>query len=352
MQIASLLNAVQIMVLNAIYQTIATKINEWENHRTDTMFEDNLIGKTFIFKFSNSFGSMFYIAFIKNLIGDTCKQDGNGHPACMRELSSALSIIFLVQIFIGNFKEVVIPYLMGLKKAKDETPASKSEEQFVLGQYDDRGLFLDYDEMILQFGYASLFVTAFPLAPFLAAVNNHIEIRVDAFKLLEQTRRPIPKGAEDIGTWMAIIEIMGVASVITNSLIMVFTAKYSTGGWQTWEKLLGFIFIEHTVLFIKFLVGIFIPDSSEATATQLDRAQYLVDKVVNKIPDDDDTFEAPSHSGDEEVDFLVYRRELSIAASLDSEEKLDEDSITANPLSATTPAASGTLAGTPSLNAL
>ena len=40
-------------------------------------------------------------------------------------------------------------------------------------------------EMVIQFGYCTLFVAAFPLAPLMAFVNNAIEIRVDAWKLCQ-----------------------------------------------------------------------------------------------------------------------------------------------------------------------
>lgn len=36
-----------------------------------------------------------------------------------------------------------------------------------------------------QFGYATLFVAAYPLSCFMALVNNYIEIRVDAWKLCQ-----------------------------------------------------------------------------------------------------------------------------------------------------------------------
>lgn len=68
--IASLLNAVQIQVMNYVYGSVAVYLNEYENHRTETIYEDALIGKTFIFQFVNSFASLFYISFVKPYIQD------------------------------------------------------------------------------------------------------------------------------------------------------------------------------------------------------------------------------------------------------------------------------------------
>jgi hypothetical protein len=51
------------------------------------------------------------------------------------------------------------------------------------------GTFKDYGEMVIQFGYCTLFVAAFPLAPVLALVNNWIELRVDGWKLCQVMTR-------------------------------------------------------------------------------------------------------------------------------------------------------------------
>jgi len=52
---------------------------------------------------------------------------------------------------------------------------------------------------VLQFGFVTLFVAAFPLAPFIAVINNIIELRVDANKFVTQYRRPTAVRASNIG---------------------------------------------------------------------------------------------------------------------------------------------------------
>ena len=51
----------------------------------------------------------------------------------------------------------------------------------------------------VQFGFVTIFVAAFPLAPFFALINNLMEIRLDAFKFVTQLRRPYAARAQDIG---------------------------------------------------------------------------------------------------------------------------------------------------------
>lgn len=59
------LNAAFIVVMNKLYSYLAVALNNWENHRTKTAYEDALIMKTFLFQFVNSYIALFYIAFIK-----------------------------------------------------------------------------------------------------------------------------------------------------------------------------------------------------------------------------------------------------------------------------------------------
>lgn len=74
--------------------------------------------------------------------------------------------------------------------------------------------------MIIQYGFVTLFVAAFPLAPLFALLNNIVEIRLDAQKMIVQSRRPIAERVEDIGTWYGILETITHLAVITNVFIL------------------------------------------------------------------------------------------------------------------------------------
>lgn len=53
--------------------------------------------------------------------------------------------------------------------------------------------------LVIQFSFTTIFVAAFPLAPLLALINNIIEIRLDAIKMVTLERRLVPKKTNDIG---------------------------------------------------------------------------------------------------------------------------------------------------------
>lgn len=77
---------------------------------------------------------------------------------------------------------------------------------------------------VIQFGFVTLFVASFPLAPVLALVNNLFEIRVDAWKITTQFRRMMPEKAQDIGAWQPILQGIAILAVATNAMIIAFTS--------------------------------------------------------------------------------------------------------------------------------
>ena len=68
----------------------------------------------------------------------------------------------------------------------------------------------------IQYGFVTLFVAAFPLAPLFALINNIFEIRIDANKLITTKQRPIGERAQDIGAWFSILKAITYLSVVTN----------------------------------------------------------------------------------------------------------------------------------------
>ena len=139
--------------------------------------------------------------------------------------------------------------------------------------------------------YATLFSCSFTLAPVLAYVNNYVEIRVDAWKICTQCRRPLPGGAEDIGTWQDIMELMGYLAITTNLLIVIFTASDSSGsglfsGVTPKYRMMWFLILEHVVIGARVLGAAIIPDVPAEVEIQLQRQQLIVDKIIFRKNDE------------------------------------------------------------------
>lgn len=110
-----------------------------------------------------------------------------------------------------------------MKKSFDLKPLSFKYIDAVilclLPQYE--GTFEDYLEMFIQFGYVTLFSSAFPLAAMCAFLNNLIEIRSDAFKLCCVFQRPFGIRAQSIGVWQVSVVLLFTSCPIHTMLTRV-----------------------------------------------------------------------------------------------------------------------------------
>ena len=60
----------------------------------------------------------------------------------------------------------------------------------------------------------------------MALANSYVSIRVSAWRISQRHRRPRPSGAEDIGTWETIVELLSYFAVVINGLILAFTGHF------------------------------------------------------------------------------------------------------------------------------
>lgn len=70
--------------------------------------------------------------------------------------------------------------------------------------------------LVLQYGLVTFFVAAFPLAPLISLLNNLIELRLDAYKLMRNYRRPVPRRLSGLGAWKGILQAITYISTVTN----------------------------------------------------------------------------------------------------------------------------------------
>ena len=105
-------------MFGTLYKGLARKLNEWENHRTESDYIDALVIKTFCFQFVNSYATLFYIAFFKSglsLDGEAqfcvVGASSTDTDACFGALWFSLFVIFVTQIVVNNFFEVGLPYI-------------------------------------------------------------------------------------------------------------------------------------------------------------------------------------------------------------------------------------------------
>ena len=292
--IASIMNSLQITFFNYVYSKLAKRLSDQENHRTNTEYEDAMIAKLFCFQFVNSFSSFFFIAFCAKFLpkvdGDEASNVGQcGAKDCMYTLGINLAIVLLVRITVGNFQEFVLPRVMNYFNGARDTSHSQAEREYRRPDYDFiQDSIDDYSELLIQFGYQTLFVTALPASALLVLISNHFELRYDVDKMLYQTRRVYPKSAEDIGTWQTVFNLMTTCAVPANAALVAFTMTVFDNHSLTLRFWL-FLGIQWFIFSMQSLLRYLIPDVPAPVAIQLQRSDFITSKVIDLTPDDKDT---------------------------------------------------------------
>ncbi|CAG8502519.1 6707_t:CDS:2, partial [Scutellospora calospora] len=189
-------------------------------------------------------------------------------------LVTELKYFVLTAQILSMFTELILPYLIRFgafsMKRIQNNGATKDG-----GRNEDESVFLkrvrkevklpvyeiyeDYAEMITQYGYVSLFSTVWPLTPLFALLNNWFELRSDAIKLCQHTRRPIPRRADSIGPWLDNLVILTWFSSITNpSLIYLYHYHSDTNAFTSPLSVIIIIaliwFTEHIFDVVHYLV--------------------------------------------------------------------------------------------------
>ncbi|KAM9317962.1 anoctamin-7 isoform 2-T2 [Pholidichthys leucotaenia] len=348
----SVLNLIVILLLSRLYILLAHVLTRWEMHRTQTKYEDMFTLKVFIFQFVNFYSSPVYIAFFKGrfvgypgnhntLFG--VRNEDCGAGGCLIDLAQELLVIMVGKQLINNIQEFITPKLKSWwQKRKLSATPKKTEEKEAQSQEDVspwkvdyqllvcEGLFNEYLEMVLQFGFITIFVAACPLAPFFALVNNWVEIRLDAQKFVTEYRRPVAERAQDIGIWFPILQFITHAAVLSNAFLIAFTSSfvprlyyrytrndtlsgfinftlataplsyqqkhnttcryrgfrdengmYLPEYFQLLAIRLGFVIVfEHVVFFIGRLIDFMVPDVSEEVEMKIKREHYMAKEAL------------------------------------------------------------------------
>ncbi|KAK0174148.1 hypothetical protein PV328_007257 [Microctonus aethiopoides] len=316
--VPKVLLAIVIALMDEAYFKIAVWLNDLENYRLDTEYENHLIYKVALFV--NSFLSLFYIAFYL--------QD-------QERLKEQLAALLIARQVISNLKESAIPYLIeqlrlarlsfelfgalspseaksppGEQKQdqqqqqqhhdtthddnddKDEKEAGKGKPQRTISQaelesslYRYDGAFSEHLEMLSQLGYVCLFSSAFPLAAMAAFLGNLLELRGDAFKLCFVLQRPFGRRVSSIGTWQNAMEAMGLVAILVNCALIGLSGQVQRmfPEMSATQTILLIVALEHIMLAIRFVITCAIPDIPCWVATEMAKVEFLRREAVRRL---------------------------------------------------------------------
>ena len=151
------------------------------------------------------------------------------------------------------------------------------EEQLVMAPAEN-ALIYYYNEAIIQLGFIVFFACVFPLAPIFSMLTNLLEIRTKMNKMSHFSRRFVAKGANSIGSWLTVMELISFVAIPINLTIMLYTnnGKQEDGqlkqtvivqylldnheGRSVLDAVMIIGLVEHLLLAIKVAMAELIPD--------------------------------------------------------------------------------------------
>ncbi|KAK4193882.1 calcium-activated chloride channel-domain-containing protein [Podospora australis] len=303
------LPTVLLTIFNPTFTTLLTRLaerlTEWENYETVDAHQASFVQKIFVINFITSYLGIFLTAFVYVPFGKilvpyldvfavTAQKfttEGKPLPTQAWQINpdrlKKQVIYFTVTAQVVNFAtEVIVPFakrkvfktvekvqtelaeknndgtaVVKIQDAPDEAKFLKRvRDEAELSQYD---VTIDYREMVIQFGYLSLFSVVWPLTACSFLVNNWIEARSDAMKIAANSQRPIPWRADSIGPWLDSLGFLSwLGSVTSAALVFLFNRTKDGGGppdgspWDItgWALLVAILFSEHLYLVVQHVV--------------------------------------------------------------------------------------------------
>ncbi|KAJ5085004.1 hypothetical protein N7532_009775 [Penicillium argentinense] len=343
--IPTILVSALVPTMSAVLMSIATKLNDYENHETSDGYDVALTQKVFVINFITSYLPIFltafvYVPFASRIVPYLDVFHLSVRPFVSKEHASAKRshfqidparlrnqvIYFTVTAQIVGFAmETIVPYLKqhAFRKYKafnkkrngklqgngdKESPERKPvvidndpvEEKEFLARVRNEVELAEYEvtddlrEMCIQFGYLALFSPTWPLVPVSFFVNNWVELRSDFFKICMEFRRPTPIRVDTIGPWLDTLGFLSwVGSITSAALIYMFSgnSQHGPNGEPTdiagWALLLTIFFSEHLYLI--------------RAARYLMRKRYLDSTLRAEASDDQEEDDGISASGPSEI---------------------------------------------------
>ncbi|KAI8061502.1 calcium-activated chloride channel-domain-containing protein [Gilbertella persicaria] len=290
-----------IPTMTKIYSQWIKMLTNWEMHKTDASWEYSYTQKIFVANFLVGYLSLFITAWIYIPFGDQVLpylaefNISHEHKTVdFQRLRDQLVYFIVTGQLVGFLTEMVVPYalkrLMPKAKKITSTISKKKQEHHTADlslnavqdeeekklmnkiykevDREEYNIYTDYVEMVVQFGYVSMFSTVWPLTALCSMINNWVELRGDAIKLCKYTRRPVPHRAESIGPWIGNMEaLVWLSSITMGSFAYLFHPSTNIHSPYTPVfSLLAILLSEH--IFVALRAGIrqalsMVPSGSE-----------------------------------------------------------------------------------------
>ncbi|TYZ66889.1 hypothetical protein PybrP1_000847 [[Pythium] brassicae (nom. inval.)] len=254
---------------------VSTRLNDWENYKTQADYDANLTLKFALLQTVNSFGVLWFLTFLRPFLSSDACSEAALQLSC-REQAAALLLTMLALDLVLALAELRAPLydllcagahervrkflrarrtrlrkadaqrrtLLGVGSATntgattgitaghnhDNTDGNCDDErpleaELALAPYE--GVMLDYAQVIVNFGFVTWFAALSPAAASVAAWGVAVlQLRADTFKLSSATQRPFPAAKSSLGGWLLYLRFLSLTSLLHNAAL----------AWMLWAE--------------------------------------------------------------------------------------------------------------------
>ena len=157
-------------------------------------------------------------------------------------------------------------------------------------------------DLVIQFGFVTLFAASFPLAALIALGVDLLSVRVTALVWLKYKAKPDYKGAAGLGIHYQLMQLISVLAIVNNFLLIGFSYAPVHDLYERinpGEKYQSYYFtaltifgLEHVMLVIKWLIGRLLPPVPEAVRVLRAKNEFIRQQTIKKAIGGDSTVTA------------------------------------------------------------
>jgi len=273
---SSMLTAVMILILDGTWQIMSYAVVNQENHRLRSSWWESWIKRMLTVRFFTNLYPFFYVGFVKQKINPDGCPKRDGRPNCLDELESNLFVFFCLSVFCNIFRDIgliVYARLLHLwefhgasKGVYTEDPDNPQEKvytedpkymsllvQATLYDYNDWVFIDDWTRQVTSFLLLTCFNVVLPVIGVFVLLTTMFEARLLAHRICCHLQRPFPRGAQGIGTWQSVLEVMTLAGVLMTVSFAIFVME-PLSKWEPWDQFIAFIAAEHAMLILNLFV--------------------------------------------------------------------------------------------------
>ena len=156
--------------------------------------------------------------------------------------------------------------------------------------YEFKEHFDNFNEIVINHGYWMLFGAIFPIGSLATLVLNTVELRLDAYSMWTDFRRPDPRSEDEVVVWKELLNLVSFIAIISNSILVIYTADIELFRIAQPTLKLVFLMAVCTTLGTIFVLSrtSYFSDEMKSAQTLLNRFQHFGNKIQGKLYVDED----------------------------------------------------------------